>query len=93
MTAQPLRRGLVYAATGVFFAVAALAQSQGAAFSEVLMKAAVACGIVIALGLVLVHVVEDTARAAAEAEKRARRERMASQADAPAGVPEAMDPR
>jgi hypothetical protein len=91
MTAAPLRRGLVYAATGMFFAVAALAQLQGAAFSDVLKKAAISCAIVIAIGLVLVHIVEDAARAEAEARKRARTERMAEAASVQADEQAAKD--
>lgn len=70
MTAFKLRRGIVYAATGIFFAVAALSQLQGASVTDVLTKATVSCGVLIAFGLLLVRVVEDSGRATIAATTR-----------------------
>jgi hypothetical protein len=54
-----IRQGIVYLATGVFFAVAIVAQMQGAAGLDVYIKAGAACLILVAGGLILVHIVDD----------------------------------
>ncbi len=62
-----IRRAIVYVATGLFFAVAALAQLQGAGPLDAFLKAGVACLILTAIGFVIARIVDDAARRATEA--------------------------
>lgn len=69
MIALKVRQGVVYAATAVFFLVAALGQVQDAPLTDSLYKAAIACGVTTAIGIVLVRLVDDGIRKAEEAAK------------------------
>lgn len=69
MIALKVRQGVVYAATAVFFLVAALGQIQDAPLAESLYKAAIACGVTTAIGIVLARLVDDGIRKAEEAAK------------------------
>lgn len=60
-----VRRGIVYITTGVFFAVAALAQLQGNTPLDTFMKAGVAAAVLTCGGMVLAHIVDDAASKAA----------------------------
>ena len=62
MVALKLRQAIVYAATGLFFTVAALSQIQGASTQDTVVKAVVSCAVLVALGLALVRIVEDAER-------------------------------
>ena len=65
MMAIKVRRGIVYVTTGVFFALAALAQLQGNSPLDTFMKAGVAAAVLTCGGLVLAHMVDDATRKAA----------------------------
>ena len=54
-----IRQGIVYLAVGAFFAVAIVAQMQGATGLDVYMKAGAACLILVTGGLILVRIVDD----------------------------------
>lgn len=62
MVALKLRQAIVYAATGLFFLVAALSQLQGASMQDTVVKSAVSCLVLVMLGLALVRVIEDAER-------------------------------
>ena len=53
-----VRKVLVYVATAVFFVVAATAQLQGAATTDVFLKAGVSCAVTLLLGLPLVGIID-----------------------------------
>ena len=62
MVALKLRQAIVYVATGLFFAVAALSQLQGASMQDTVLKAVVSCTVLVMLGVALVRVIEDAER-------------------------------
>lgn len=63
-----IRRGVVYAATGAFFAVAAIAQLQGDDTLDAFVKAGVACLVLVVIGVLILHIVDDAAGKATEAD-------------------------
>lgn len=53
-----LRRAVAYAATAIFFAVAALGQMQNADGLSAFLKAGVACLVLAAMGMMIVRIIE-----------------------------------
>lgn len=62
-----VRKLVVYLATGVFFAVAAISELQGADVVDAFMKAGVSCAIVAVLGRIVVGIVDGAAQKAGKA--------------------------
>ena len=52
-----IRKAVVYATTGVFFLVAALAQLQGDLMGDTALKAGLACAVMYAAGKTLIRIV------------------------------------
>lgn len=66
MIVVKIRRGVVYAATGVFFAMAAIAQLQGDDTLDAFVKAGVACLVLVIIGVLILRIVDDAAGKATE---------------------------
>lgn len=75
-----IRRAIVYAATGLFFAVAALAQVQGDGPLDAFLKAGVACLVLSGIGFMIARIVDDAARRATEADSAGPHKTMAATA-------------
>lgn len=67
-----IRRGIVYAATSLFFAVAAIGLVQGDDTVTVFLKAGIACLVPIIFGRMILRLVDDAASKAIEAKATAK---------------------